>query len=132
MGWQRRVLVAEDHQDIRRLLSFALGNDDIEVVEAADGDEALELAGHAHPQALVTDLLMPGLDGRDLVLALRAQREFASLPVLLLTANPDHPAALELEKMPNVQVMSKPPSWRQVALTVTGMLKGLPEPQPAD
>lgn len=124
------MLIAEDHEDIRRLLCLTLDRSGVDVVTAANGDEALELARRAHPQVLVTDLLMPGRDGRELVLALRAEREFAALPVLILTANPHHPAALELGQLPNIQIMGKPPSWSQVVLAVRAMLTQVAEASP--
>jgi DNA-binding response OmpR family regulator len=120
----KRVLIAEDHTDIRRLISVTLHRGGFEVIEAKDGDEALGLARSEHPDALVTDLLMPGRDGGDLVKTLRAEPEFAHLPVLVLTANPDHPAIGELRNLSQVKVMRKPPPWLEVVEMVRAMLRG--------
>lgn len=67
-----RALVAEDDPGIRRLIVGMLELDGYEVREAADGDEALAIAGEWHPDAVVIDVMMPGTDG---ITAVRRMRE---------------------------------------------------------
>lgn len=117
-----RVLVAEDDLEMRRLVRLLLERGGFTVAEARDGQEALDLAVTLHPDILVTDLCMPRRDGRDLVLALRAQAEFAHLPILVLTASPGYPAVAELGGIPYVQVMQKLPTGNVLAATLTEML----------
>ena len=121
-----RVLVAEDDLEMRRLVRLLLERGGFTVAEAVDGQEALDLAGTLHPEILVTDLCMPRRDGRDLVLALRAQAEFAHLPILVLTGSPGHPAVAELGGIPHLQVMQKLPTGSLLAATLTEMLAACP------
>lgn len=58
-----RALVAEDDPGIRRLIAGMLEMDGWDVREAADGDEAVAIAGDWHPDAVVIDVMMPGTDG---------------------------------------------------------------------
>ncbi len=122
-----RVLVAEDDLEMRRLMRLLLERGGFTVAEAGDGQEALDLAVTIHPEILVTDLCMPRRDGRDLVLALRAQAEFAHLPILVLTGSPGHPAVAELGGIPHLQVMQKLPMGSVLAATLTEMLAACQE-----
>ena len=78
------VLVAEDDQDTRRLVAGVLGRAGHDVLEAADGEEALRLALERKPDVAIVDGAMPKLDGFEVVRRLRGAG--ARLPVILLTA----------------------------------------------
>jgi len=79
------VLVADDNADMRRHLVTVLGSR-WDVVEAADGRQALELVWRYQPDLLITDVMMPELDGFGLISAIRADADLASLPVIMLSA----------------------------------------------
>jgi signal transduction histidine kinase/CheY-like chemotaxis protein len=79
------VLVADDNADMRRHLVTVLGSR-WDVIEAGDGRQALELARRHRPDLLVTDVMMPELDGFGLVTAIRADDGLAALPVIMLSA----------------------------------------------
>lgn len=80
-----RVLVVDDNADLRALVRRHLDSRYV-VDEAASGDAALALARASVPDAIVSDVMMPGLDGLGLVRALREDPETDFVPVLLLTA----------------------------------------------
>lgn len=80
-----RLLVAEDSADMRRYLGEVLAGD-YEVELAADGLKALAAARARRPDAVLADVMMPGLDGFALVAEIRADPELRDLPVLLLSA----------------------------------------------
>jgi signal transduction histidine kinase/DNA-binding response OmpR family regulator len=79
------VLVVDDHVELRRYLADRLG-DAYRVLCASDGDEALERIGEALPDVVVSDVMMPGLDGLSLARALRRNLDSAGVPLLLLSA----------------------------------------------
>lgn len=83
------VLVVDDEADIRWLLRFALESAGYRVVEAAHGQEALDSVRDQPPALVVSDLMMPVMDGNELSRRLRAQPGGAELPILVLSANPD-------------------------------------------
>jgi DNA-binding response OmpR family regulator len=80
-----RVLLAEDDPALRRYLGVVLRRAGYEVIEAADGVEALRLALSSPVSAVVTDAVMPRLGGPELCRLLRARAEYAALPVIMLT-----------------------------------------------
>ena len=82
----RRVLVAEDEPNIVESLSFLLERAGFEVSVATDGQSALSDAFALRPDVLVLDVMLPELDGYEVLRRLRADERGAALPVLMLTA----------------------------------------------
>ena len=80
-----RVLVADDNADLRQYVSGLLTSE-YEVTSVADGLEALEVVRNRRPDLVVSDVMMPRLDGLGLVRALRCDPDTASLPIILLSA----------------------------------------------
>jgi DNA-binding response OmpR family regulator len=80
------VLVADDDEDILLLVTTRLRRDGFEVVQASSGDRALELAREKRPALAVLDIGMPGLDGLEVLEAIRGDDELKGMRVLLLTA----------------------------------------------
>src|SRR5216110_2094371 len=78
-----RVLIVDDSQVVRRITMRALANDGYVLTEAGNGREALELIRRDTPDLVILDLVMPELDGLDVLKALRASPTTASLPVLM-------------------------------------------------
>ncbi len=81
-----RILVADDDAWILRMVTTVLEKRGYVVETASDGEEALEKAVATKPDLVVTDVMMPNMDGWALIKALRARPEFAFVPVIFLTA----------------------------------------------
>lgn len=84
-----RVLLVDDSASARALLGVRLREKEYDVVEVATAAEAAELAIDSSPDAVVTDLWMPGISGLQLCRLLRAEPVTAHVPVVLLTASDD-------------------------------------------
>ena len=80
------VLVADDDDDILLLVTTRLRRDGFDVIQARDGDEALDLALEHRPAIAVLDVGMPGLDGLEVVRAIRSDDATRAMRVVLLTA----------------------------------------------
>jgi PAS domain S-box-containing protein len=89
------ILVADDNADMRDYLTRLLRSAGHRVVAVADGRSALEAARAHAPELVVSDVMMPGLDGLELVAALRAEPRTAGTPVLLLSARAGQEASIE-------------------------------------
>ncbi len=81
------ILIADDRASSRELLRTVLQRADYAVLEAEDGEQALEQARSGHPDLILLDLQMPGLDGFGVLAELRADPQFKNLPILALTAS---------------------------------------------
>ena len=79
-----RVLVVDDEYDIRYLVQAALEH--CEVITAADGPSALALLRHTAIDAVLLDVMMPGMDGFSVLRRIRADEQYRDLPVVMLTA----------------------------------------------
>jgi CheY-like chemotaxis protein len=82
----KTILIADDHDHLRLLVSKTLGGPDYRIVEARDGDEAYALALTESPDVLILDWMMPGKTGIQVVEALRKEPGFRDIPVIMLTA----------------------------------------------
>ena len=82
----KKVLVVDDHADIRRLIRMTLDFEDFEVREAPDGPQALAVLQDWTPDAILIDVMMPGMDGFSLCRTIREQPATRHIPVLFLSA----------------------------------------------
>lgn len=87
----RQVLVVDDEPDIRQLLEMTLHMSDYDVVTASDGLEAEALARRVHPDVIILDVMMPGVDGLSVLRNLRSDPVTQDIPVVLLTAKTADP-----------------------------------------
>ena len=81
-----RVLVVDDEPDVLLLCRLNLEQRGHEVLEAPNGQVALELAKDRMPDIVILDLMLPGIDGYEVLRALRADPDTAGVRVLVLTA----------------------------------------------
>jgi two-component system, OmpR family, response regulator len=120
-GQPVRVLVVDDEAMLAELVSMGLHLEGCEVRSVHDGRTAVRVAGEFHPDAVVLDLMLPDLDGLELLRRLRASAP--SLPVLVLTAKDaveDRVAGLGAG---GDDYVVKPFSLEEVLLRVRGMLR---------
>ena len=89
-----RVVVADDNADMRDYLTRLLRSDGYHVEPVTNGSEALEAVRTSMPDLVISDVMMPVLDGLGLVAALRADRHTAAVPVLLLSARAGQEASV--------------------------------------
>jgi two-component system cell cycle response regulator len=86
MADEARVLVVDDDPDLVRLLRYALSKDGYQVATATSGGMGLQQAAEFRPQVVITDLMMPGLDGTALCRELKADPGLHPIYVIILTA----------------------------------------------
>ncbi|WP_428338467.1 SpoIIE family protein phosphatase [Mycobacterium sp.] len=94
-GERARVLIADDNTDMREYLTNLLRNSGYQVSEAVDGREALAAIRADVPDLVISDVMMPELDGLQLVAAVRSEPRTAAIPILLLSARAGQEASIE-------------------------------------
>jgi CheY-like chemotaxis protein len=106
---RRRVLVIDDSVLVREAAKVALAAaGGYEVVVAESGEEGIELAASANPDAILLDVVMPGMDGLEVLERLRAGLATASIPVVMLTASSQLDTTEVLERFGVSGVIAKP------------------------
>jgi len=81
-----KILIVEDDPASRRLLEMALRPKDYILLKAADGAEALDMALREHPDLILLDMQLPGLDGLEVTRSLRHNPAFKQTPIICVTA----------------------------------------------
>jgi len=123
------ILLVDDEDSVRKVLAFPLERDGYDVVQAADGEEALEKF-EAHPVDLVVlDIMLPRLDGLEVCKRLRAK---STVPIIMLTARDD-----ELDKVIGLELgaddyITKPFSIREFRSRVRALLRRARAPRATD
>jgi len=82
----KHILVVDDSPSVRRVVSNMLRQHDWEVQMARDGVEALEMISQKTPAAVLLDIEMPRMDGYELIATVRAQEQYRTLPLIVLTS----------------------------------------------
>ena len=112
------ILVVEDEEPIAELLRAVLEDEGYRVITAADGREALERLAEARPALVLSDVMMPHLDGRALARALQADPAHRVLPLVLLSAL----GAASVAGVPHAAFVAKPFEVDGLLATVARLL----------
>jgi len=113
-GARPLVLIADDEPDIRRFLRMQL--EDVDVIEASDGAEALELARLRRPQLALLDHMMPEMDGVEVCRKIRENHATRSVAVIILTARADEQTKLSALEAGASDFLTKPFSSAELGL----------------
>ena len=126
------VLIVDDRPADREFLITLLGYHRHRLLEASDGSHALALARAEHPDLVISDILMPTMDGYEFVRRLRADPVLAATPVIFYTAHYHDEEAQKLAKDCGVSyVLTKPSEPELVLQTVAQALRQSKQPTPA-
>ncbi len=115
-----KILVVEDEVSLQETLAYNLRRQGYEVEVAGDGPTALQLARYTHPDLILLDIMLPGMDGFEVC---RILRQEMNTPILMLTARDD-----EIDRVVGLEVgaddyLTKPFSMRELMARVKAMLR---------
>ncbi len=119
----KRVLVVDDDVKTVELVKLYLNRDGYRVLTAYDGVEALRLAREGHPDLIVLDLMLPGIDGLEVCHILRGESD---VPIIMLTAKTTDQDKLAGLNLGADDYVTKPFSPRELAARVRAVLRRLP------
>jgi len=116
------ILLVEDNPDMRTHLQQLFSND-YRIIMAVDGEQGLEMAQEYVPDLVISDLMMPRMDGKEFLKELRSDIKTSHIPFIMLTAN-----QLEQEKLSSIQYgvddfMTKPFSIDEIKLKVENLIR---------
>jgi two-component system phosphate regulon response regulator PhoB len=124
----KKIMIVEDEPDMVELIRYNLVKEGYRVEAAADGEQALARAPRFVPDLVLLDLMLPGLDGLEVMRRLRAARAGAALPVIVLTAKgseADRVVGLELGAD---DYIVKPFSPRELVARIKAVLRRMARP----
>lgn len=122
------ILVVDDNATNRKLLSVLLRHEGHATLEASDGEDGLATARAARPQLVISDILMPSMDGYEFVRRLRADPDVGEIPVIFYTAHYHEREARALAQSCGVaRVLVKPCPVADILGAVERSLTGVPE-----
>lgn len=122
------ILVVDDEKDIVRLLEYNLVEENYKVITALNGHDALRLASEARPNLIILDLMLPGIDGREVCKALKRKSETDHIPIIILSAK-----ASEVDRVIGFELgcddyVIKPFNTRELILRVKAILRRMNPP----
>ncbi|PPD46727.1 MAG: hypothetical protein CTY16_08975 [Methylobacter sp.] len=104
-----KIMYVDDEADIRTIVEFALEDEeDFELKICASGQEALDTIGNYRPDFVLLDVMMPGMDGPATLRRIRELPEFASLPVVFVTAKVQPHEVAYFKSIGAAEVIAKP------------------------
>lgn len=121
-GSKRTVLVVDDDASVRLLCRIHLEQAGFRVVEASDGDEALELVRSDPPDLILLDILMPGVSGWQVAADLLNDRSTDHIPLVFVSALTQRRERLRAFRLGAVGYLPKPFDPNELAPTVTALL----------
>ena len=120
---KKRILIIDDEIDVRELLALLLERDGYRVAGADDGETGLAMVKSFRPNLVITDHLMPGLSGREIVRAMRATPALATIPVIMVTGAPMREALQDADGAIAVEAfLPKPSTWKLLREVVRAAL----------
>ncbi|MHB9053151.1 MAG: response regulator [Thermoleophilia bacterium] len=120
MNSGKKILVVDDEASVRKLVGSYLGREGYEVIEAADGAQALKLARTQHPDLIVLDVMIPEVDGLEVCRILRSE---SNVFVLMLTARSEETDKLLGLGLGADDYLTKPFSPRELVARVKAILR---------
>jgi CheY-like chemotaxis protein len=122
----RKILVVDDTASSREAVLTLLEDEGYQAIEAGDGADGLRVAEKEQPQLVISDILMPSMDGYDFVRQLRLNPKLAQIPVIFYTANYHRREARNLAEQCGVaHVLVKPCGARELLGAVADALSGV-------
>lgn len=103
-----QVLIIDDDVNIRVLLNKILASSGVEVIEAKDGAEGLNLAAEHHPDLILCDVIMPVMDGIGFLREWASRKEIAQIPVVMITSVTDKSRIIDAVKFGACDYVVKP------------------------
>jgi CheY-like chemotaxis protein len=120
---QMTVLIVEDEDSVREIEQRILTRNDVATLAAACGQEAIEIAQTHHPDLILLDLVMPGMSGKEVLQALKANPATAHIPIIVVSARSDWQTIEDSYILGAVDFLTKPFEYEELLNHVRRTLK---------
>ena len=123
-----KILIVDDEIDILELVEFNLLKQGFRTLTAQDGEQALRLARKEKPDAIILDLMLPGINGLDVCRILKSDAATKDVPIIMLTARGEEEDIVKGLEMGADDYVTKPFSARELAARVRAVLRRMHRP----
>jgi two-component system alkaline phosphatase synthesis response regulator PhoP len=113
----------DDEKDIVKMLDYNLKKEGYKILVAHDGEDALDVANTKHPDLILLDLMLPGVDGLEVCKQLKLERKTASIPVIMLTAKTQESDKVVGLELGADDYVTKPFSPRELIARIKAVLR---------
>ena len=120
---KERILVVDDEEDILELVRFNLAREGFPILCTTSGEETLKIALKEHPDLIVLDLMLPGIDGLDVAKALKNDPKTRDIPIVMLTAKGEEADIVTGLELGADDYVTKPFSPRVLVARVRAVLR---------
>jgi two-component system alkaline phosphatase synthesis response regulator PhoP len=120
---KEKILIVEDEKDIVRMLDYNLKKEGFRVLSCADGDDALDLIVKEHPDLVLLDLMLPGIDGLEVCKVFKKDTKTSSIPIIMLTAKSEESDKVIGLELGADDYITKPFSPRELIARVKAVLR---------
>ena len=117
------ILIVDDEEDILELVRYNLEKEGYLTLSATTGEEALKATQDAHPDLIVLDLMLPGIDGLEVTRILRKEDTTAHVPIVMLTAKGDETDIVTGLELGANDYISKPFSPKELVARIRAILR---------
>jgi two-component system alkaline phosphatase synthesis response regulator PhoP len=121
------ILIVEDEKDIVKMLEYNLGKEGFKTLSARRGEDALEAVRRDHPDLILLDLMLPGMDGLEVCKTLKADTKTAVVPIIMLTAKSQESDKIVGLELGADDYVTKPFSPRELMARVKAVLRRVKE-----
>jgi len=120
---KEKILIVDDEKDIVKMLNYNLKKEGFRTVDAYDGEDALDLAISEHPDLIVLDLMLPGIDGLEVCRRLKKESKTAVIPIIMLTAKTQETDKIVGLELGADDYVSKPFSPKELIARIKAVLR---------
>ncbi|MCL2705890.1 MAG: response regulator [Spirochaetaceae bacterium] len=123
MNKKHKILVIEDEDDIRELIAFNLELNNMNVLKAKDGEQGIKISEKEHPDIIILDLMLPGIDGFEVCRYLKKNKATRDIIIIMLTARAEDPDVVTGLEIGADDYITKPFSPRILIARINATLR---------
>ena len=119
----KKILIVDDEEDILELVSYNLIQNGFSVQTTTNGEQGLKLVRDTHPDLIVLDLMLPGIDGLDICRLLKSDPQTKSIPIVMLTAKGEESDVVKGLELGADDYVTKPFSPKVLVARINNVLR---------
>ena len=129
---KERILVVDDEEDILELVRFNLAREGYSIICTTSGEATVKIAHKEHPDLIVLDLMLPGIDGLEVARLLKSDSKTRDIPIVMLTAKGEEPDIVTGLELGADDYVTKPFSPRILVARIRAVLRRKTKAEPVE